>query len=620
MQIKKPFQQKTTLLADAGEICIVCKAAKHPLYLCSKFRSLPHKEMLTTLKENGLCMNCLGSGHFAKDCKSTSRCRKCQNPHHTLLHLDPKRQESATPAAKTTHSHVSRSIASNDHVLLMTCRVVIRTTDNYIIQARALLDSGSSTSFITEHLTQQLHLPRKQRYIQVDGIGGIMNKASRSVVQFFVQPLNQSRTSLKVEAIVLPKVTSNLPVNPIPKDRNWTHLEGIQLSDPGFDTPGRIDLLLGADIFSRVVRHGRRFGPPGSPSAFETQFGWVLSGRVCPGHHQSQITSYHALCLSGDEQLRKFWEMEEGSLESPSFSPEERLVMNHFQRNHYRDETGRFIVPLPKREGVEPLGESRGLAVKRFLSLEKSLRSKGQFQEFAKVVQEYFDMGHAEPVPVQQLIKPCEEVFYLPMHGVTKDTSTTTRFRVVFDASAKSSSGTSLNDQLLVGPTVHPPLIDVLLRFRQHRIALTTDVSRMYRAVLLPDKQRDLHRFVWRQNPQDPLKDYRMTRLTFGVSASSFAANMAVKQNAIDFTKEYPKAASIVPISFYVDDGLTGEDSEEKARELQNQLQALFARAGFLLRKWMSSEPDVLRHLEPHLLGKQPYQDITELQAFTKVL
>ena len=111
-----------------------------------------------------------------------------------------------------------------------------------------------------------------------------------------------------------------------------------------------------------------------------------------------------------------------------------------------------------------------------------------------------------------------------------------------------------------------------------------------------------------------------MTRLTFAVSASSFAVNMAVKQNDINFAKEYPKAASIVPISFYVDAGLTGEDLDEKARKLQNQLQALFARAGFLLRKWMSSEPDVLRHLEPHLLEKQPYQDITELHAFTKVL
>ena len=97
-------------------------------------------------------------------------------------------------------------------------------------------------------------------------------------------------------------------------------------------------------------------------------------------------------------------------------------------------------------------------------------------------------MGHEEPVPVQRLVKPCEEVLYHLMHGVTKDSSKTTRFRVIFDASAKSSSRISLNDQLLVGPIVHLPQVDVLFRFRQHRVALTTDVSPMCRAVLLPDE------------------------------------------------------------------------------------------------------------------------------------
>ena len=97
------------------------------------------------------------------------------------------------------------------------------------------------------------------------------------------------------------------------------------------------------------------------------------------------------------------------------------------------------------------------------------------------------------------------------MHAVKKKSSTTTKIRVVFDASAKSSTGVSLNDILLVGPTIHPPLLDVLLRFRLHRVALVADVSRMYRAIELTKSDRDLHRFVWRKNPKDPLLDYRMT-------------------------------------------------------------------------------------------------------------
>ena len=82
------------------------------------------------------------------------------------------------------------------------------------------------------------------------------------------------------------------------------------------------------------------------------------------------------------------------------------------------------------------------------------------------------------------------------MHAIRKESSTTTKIRAVFDASAKSSTGISLNDTLLVGPTIHPPLIDVLLRFRLHRVALTADVSRMYRAVMLTESDRDFHRFV----------------------------------------------------------------------------------------------------------------------------
>ena len=59
------------------------------------------------------------------------------------------------------------------------------------------------------------------------------------------------------------------------------------------------------------------------------------------------------------------------------------------------------------------------------------------------------------------------EVFYLPMHVVYKASISTMKIRAVFDAAAKSSSGVSLNDTLLVRPTVHPPIIDVLY-FRLH--------------------------------------------------------------------------------------------------------------------------------------------------------
>ena len=90
-----------------------------------------------------------------------------------------------------------------------------------------------------------------------------------------------------------------------------------------------------------------------------------------------------------------------------------------------------------------------------------------------------------------------------------------------------------------------------------------------------------------------------MTRLTFGVSASSFIANMCMKQNATDLSLEYPLAAKAVDDPFYVDDGLTGADSIDQAIKLHHQLQGLFDKGRFLLRKWNSSESEVLQHIKP---------------------
>jgi hypothetical protein len=124
---------------------------------------------------------------------------------------------------------------------------------------------------------------------------------------------------------------------------------------------------------------------------------------------------------------------------------------------------GRFVVPLPKKQNVKPIGESRSQAVRRFLSLEHTLRAKNQFDQFGEVMKEYFDVGHAELVPPGELNLPTSDVFYLPMHTVHKQSSTTTKVRVVFDASMKSASGIFLNDTLMVDPTVHPQLVDVLI-------------------------------------------------------------------------------------------------------------------------------------------------------------
>ena len=391
------------------------------------------------------------------------------------------------------------------------------------------------------------------------------------------------------------------------------------MADPEFGQPGKIDVLLGVEIFVDIMCHGRRRGRPGSPTAIETMFGWVLAGNT--GIEGSDmVASHHVSMRTGDDLLRNFWEVEEKTIANSSLTPEERTVLNHFDAHHSRDSEGRFVVPLPKRPSSTKLGESRAQAVRRFITFERVMHARGQFKEVDEVIDEYFVSNHAEPVPPADLEKPPSEVFYLPMHVVRKESSMTTKVRAVFDASAKTSTGASLNDILLVGPTVHPPLVDVLIRFHSHRIALVADVSRMYRAIRLSDADKDLHHFVWRRSISAALLDFRMTRVTFGVSSSSFIANMCIKQNALDFGMEHPNAAKVVSESFYVDDCLTGSDSPEGAVELHHELQALFDKGGFLLRKWNASEPSVLQHIDPDLRDARCAISISDPESYTKTL
>ena len=640
---RRNFQPRSaTFTAGVGNACVVCKADKHPLFACSQFKSMTRDKMMSTIRNNELCMNCLKPGHFAKHCPSSNRCRKCERSHHTLIHNDSKESHGATaltgstaplqmPPINSLPGHNLQEVSSNastgsnvPNTLLMTCQVQVVAPDGTSIKARALLDSGSTMSFVSERIVQSLGLNRQSQRLTVSGIGGMSSKSPLSFVSMLeVSSLYVPKTKYAITAVVVPRVTCDLPLQPVYNSSNWSHISNLSLADPDFGTPGRIDLLLGADIYADVLLHGRRCGPPGTPTALETRFGWVLTGRTQAHSHSAShpsVASHHTTVTSGDDILRTFWEIEENPKDCVNLSPEERTVIRHFKENHSRSKTGRFIVPLPKNPQCKPMGESRSQAVRRFHSLERSLYAKGQFQEFATVMNEYFELKHAEPVPLIDLQKPTSETFYLPMHAVRKEHSTTTKVRVVFDASAKSSSGVSLNDTLLVGPTIHPPLIDVLLRFRFHRIALTADVSKMYRAIELVPSDRDLHRFIWRNNVKDPLINYRMTRVTFGVSASSFAANMAVKQNAIDFATEFPRAARVVDTSFYVDDCLTGADSIAETIDLHAQLHTLFSKGGFLLRKWNSSDSEVIKQIPSDLREIQPVQALPSTDQYTKTL
>ena len=111
-----------------------------------------------------------------------------------------------------------------------------------------------------------------------------------------------------------------------------------------------------------------------------------------------------------------------------------------------------------------------------------------------------------------------------------------------------------------------------------------------------------------------------MTRVTLGVSASLFIANMCVNQNSQDLAHKYSLAAAAVEKSFYVDDCLSGAQTIPDALQLREQLQNLFAEGGFLLCKWLSNEPAVLQGLPEKLKDPHPMLIQFNDNTYTKTL
>ena len=102
-----------------------------------------------------------------------------------------------------------------------------------------------------------------------------------------------------------------------------------------------------------------------------------------------------------------------------------------------------------------------------------------------------------------------------------------------------------------------------------------------------------------------------MTPVTFGVAASSFAANMAVRKNSMELSQAYLQASKAALESFYADDGLTGADTVQEAIKLRCQLQLLFDKACFQICIWNSSDPQVLESIHSDLRESEEVLSIT---------
>lgn len=591
--------------------CEYC-SEPHKLCFCKKFASDDYIKRHEFVTNNRLCYNCLGSNHSVKFCQKATKCRICHRRHHSLLH--PKDVSSSTadsnkvnPAiegisGQTTHvaienvqvetsqivSCFSKGIVKEE-ILLATALVKAESKRGDYQVIRALLDQGSQASFVTEDIVQALGIKKIPIKGVISGIAGDQTSViSKYMVQLRVQSLIDPTCNIVVKAYVLSKITTFLPGKKVVVPE-WMELKQLTLADPTYNSPNKIDALLGAEVYCQILKDGVLRGPKGTPIAQCTTLGWILSGPVGSASAMEKITVLHTQ-VTEDDMLKRFWEIEaESSAATKLLTVEEQKCEELFASTTVRDSEGRYIVKLPFRDNTPTCkGNSREIAIKRLHSLERKFsKDKTLKTRYTEVIKEYENLGHM--VPVTENDKPHREAIYLPHHAVIREDRSTTKVRVVFDASCRNENGVSLNDLLMTGPTLQPELRHLIMRWRQYPVCLIADIVKMYRMVKVAEEDTDYQRIVWREDAEKEIKDYKLLTVTFGTASAPYLAVRALNQVACDHQNRYPLAATRVPKEFYMDDLMTGCQTVDEGLKLYKEMKDLLKEGGFVLQKWASN-------------------------------
>jgi len=180
--------------------------------------------------------------------------------------------------------------------------------------------------------------------------------------------------------------------------------------------------------------------------------------------------------------------------------------------------------------------------------------------------------------------------------------------RVVYDASARSD-GPSLNDCLHAGPKFEQKIMDILLRFRAHHIAVTADIEKAFLMVSVVAKDRDVLRFLWFDDvfAEEPdVVELRFTRVVFGVSSSPFLLNATIRHHLEQYNQTQPGLVHELSRSIYTDDIVTGADSEEQAYQVFNESKGMLKDGGFNLQKFCSNSASLQRRVDKDSVGPAP--------------
>ena len=455
---------------------------------------------------------------------------------------------------------------------------------------RLVLDCGSQRYYVTERVIKQLSVtPRVRKPLTIMTFGS----HKKSPQSFGLARLNlvfRNGETTPIDLYTIPHVCEPVTCQPVSICKeNFGHLATLDLAVPSDgSSPLDIDILIGSDFYWEFVSGDTRRGPTG-PIAIDTKFGWVLSGPATSSTDSVTLITHSLCCVQNttslEDRLNSFWELESFGVSGADLSIHDKF------KDSVNFVDGRYEVKLPWREMHPTLPNNYSLCLKRLRGLLKRLRhNPGILQEYHSTIQDQLKRGIVEPV-INQTTDKLLKIHYLPHHAVVRHTKDTTKLRVVYDASARSS-GPSLNDCLHAGPKFDQKIFDLLMRFRIHKVAITADVEKAFLMISVSEPDRDTLRFLWVKNicADDPvITELRFTRVVFGVSSSPFLLNATIQHHLEQYLRTNPDLVHKLRRSFYVDDFVTGAADEEQAYQLFVRSKEIMKSGGFNLRKFSSN-------------------------------
>ena len=214
-------------------------------------------------------------------------------------------------------------------------------------------------------------------------------------------------------------------------------------------------------------------------------------------------------------------------------------------------------------------------------------------KQYSDIINDQLEKGVIEVVSDENEITEKGKVTYLPHHDVIREDKSSTKLRIVYDASAKSKNGISLNDCLYKGPYMSTMLYELFLKFKTHFIAITADIEKAYLQISVKEEHRNLLRFLWFDDPFKKAPNIikmRFCRVTFGANCSQYLLTSIIHRHGDKYKALDPEFCRKVKAHFYVDDLNTGTNNINSGNLLYRNMKERFLDINFNLRKWRTND------------------------------